>query len=548
MLTLNGISQKIRENLYLILILLFSLALIAVNYIWVTRDIAPPPWDQAWYLETSENLYQALREDGVFGLVKSFSHALNGAKAPLISILPLPFYLLFGNSELSAMCVNFSFLLLLSYFLFRLVEFISNKKVAFLSVLITQTMPLFIGINRQFYVEYGLTTLVIMFLFFLVKSDYLQNKRYNIGIGILLGLGLLMKSLFILYIAAPALWILYLRNKYKSDIFKPYFLLEILKIAVIGFLICAIWYIPNIKSIVSFAVLVGFGGMAGHYGSRDIFSWGIISNYWKMLINACASFYYFMIALISAVLRLGYSFFGGESEKLIKNGYKGFLFVWFFIPFMVFTFGINKDMRFIMPVLPVLSVFASLMICGLLSRVKSSAIYWIVCILIIAYPSYVIFGNSFIDKAIARDFKTIYTPDTTDWKANEIIEYIYRETYKQNNPSSWTIVALEHPYLNYNTYAYIASSKHYTYPLQFVNLGYDQSDINKTVETFFSYFKPSFVIVQEGISSALIEWANKANDEVRKRMDNKELPYGKDKVFELSNGVKIILYKRLKNT
>lgn len=548
MLQVSRIGQVLRSNFYLSLIFLFSFSLIIVNYIWVKSDIAPPPWDQAFYLEHSQYLYHNWVKDGFIGLLKTFAHALNGNKAPLISLIPLPFYFIFGNSEMVSMFVNFFFLLLLSYFLFRLVEHISNQRVAFLSVLITQTVPLFVGLNRQFFVEYGLATFVVMFLYCLVKSDYFQNKHWNLWLGVLLGLGVLMKILFVLYIFFPVLWIIYLRSKYKKDIFKFGFIKELFEICFIGGVIASVWYIPNLKSVLGFAFSAAFGDISVHYGSTDVFNFDVIFNYWKYLMNSAFSIYYSFAFLITAVLSLLISFvykvFGEKKTGVIRNDFRLFLALWFFCPFIIFTLGVSKDMRFVLPLIPVISVFIAAVV-DFVFRRKNKIIFLLVSIAIVIYPIVALFKSSFLIESSARDFKGVYMPDPIDWKTDEVVEYIYKEMYKLDNPSVWNIVGVEHSALNANTYSYFAAKRDYPYPITFTNLGYNQENLDDVL-TRFPNLKPSFVILEEGIDSSKLEaWANKANDPVKELLDARGLPYVKDKVFELTNGVKIVLYKKI---
>ena len=142
------------RSLLLALSLAFSGFIIAVNYIWVLKNITPPAWDQAWYLYHSKLLYKALTQDGLMGLAKSIP-LCTPDKAPLLPIMTLPFYLIFGNNEISALISPFPYILLMSYFLFRFVEQLRNTRAAFISVLVVQTMPMFFILSKDFLVDYG---------------------------------------------------------------------------------------------------------------------------------------------------------------------------------------------------------------------------------------------------------------------------------------------------------------------------------------------------------------------------------------------------------
>jgi len=59
-------------------------------------DHAPPQWDDSWYLTNSLVMYDALTDGGVLGFAKQFFSIL-GFKAPLITVLPTPIFLVLGR-------------------------------------------------------------------------------------------------------------------------------------------------------------------------------------------------------------------------------------------------------------------------------------------------------------------------------------------------------------------------------------------------------------------------------------------------------------------
>ena len=52
-------------------------------------------------LEVSQYLYHGLTDYGILGLLYKFIHAMQ-AKPPLVSLLPVPMYLLFGNHAMGS--------------------------------------------------------------------------------------------------------------------------------------------------------------------------------------------------------------------------------------------------------------------------------------------------------------------------------------------------------------------------------------------------------------------------------------------------------------
>ena len=246
-------------------------------------DFVPPMWDQADYLLHSQYLYHALTERGVSAFYASFLRSLT-YKAPLISALPVPFYLIFGNSYKTALLVNLAFMIAGSVFLFKLGERLFGKMEGILAVLILYTFPLIFAMSREFLVEYGLMVIVISWFYFLLKSDSFRERRIAYALGVVLGLGLLMKISFPLYIFAPTLFIL--ASLFREERKVTVALLKNTAIIVgIAVLIAAPWYIRNFESVLNFAIMSGFSERAKEYGTGNVFSLHTILSYWLILIN-----------------------------------------------------------------------------------------------------------------------------------------------------------------------------------------------------------------------------------------------------------------------
>src|SRR5258708_3265883 len=92
--TLNEDPIGLRTGLaFLLAMCLFFLATTAI---WGALHRAPPNWDDGWYLTNSLQRFDHLVDRGIFGYAKGFLSVL-GVKAPLITVLPTPFYLIFGR-------------------------------------------------------------------------------------------------------------------------------------------------------------------------------------------------------------------------------------------------------------------------------------------------------------------------------------------------------------------------------------------------------------------------------------------------------------------
>ena len=153
---------------------LFTLYLLRVNDAYYRANTQTPTYDEAWYMETSLHLYHRLTDGNLNEFLDAFRRAF-GTKAPLLSLLPLPFYLVFGTSHHSALLVNSLFLAVSNLYLFLLVRRLFSAEAGLASVVFYQTMPLVYGLSRAVMAEYGLSTLIIVWLYYLVASNRLTE-------------------------------------------------------------------------------------------------------------------------------------------------------------------------------------------------------------------------------------------------------------------------------------------------------------------------------------------------------------------------------------
>src|SRR5258708_21121633 len=178
--------------------------LAAVNFYYCHRSQNPTFWDDSYYLRGSLELYDALTDKGISGFASAFAQ-LYGSRAPLICVFPIPIYLMFGREYDPRSLVGIGFLVLISVYLFRLGARLWSPREGLLAVAIVQTMPLVYGLSRQFLVDYGLATIVVMSMYYLLCSPSLTAAGTMVRLGVLLGIGILMKVTFPLYSGAATM-------------------------------------------------------------------------------------------------------------------------------------------------------------------------------------------------------------------------------------------------------------------------------------------------------------------------------------------------------
>src|SRR5262249_43822212 len=150
-------------------------------------------------------VYDGLTDGGVAGLVQQF-FSVFGFKAPLMSALPLPFYLFFGRHWQVAYLVNVGAMLLLFSTVYEVGRRLANDGAAGAAVAIAATMPLLYGLSRWFLVEYTMTAMVMAVVWLVLSSPDLRSRRACLFVGVLCGFGLLLKASFALFVLVPLGW------------------------------------------------------------------------------------------------------------------------------------------------------------------------------------------------------------------------------------------------------------------------------------------------------------------------------------------------------
>ncbi len=433
-------------NKPLILVFVWSLIFIFFTTLWIVIDNKPPAQDQAYYLTGAESLYQTLKDEGLLGFLSQTTTVL-GRKAPLISISPIPLYAIFGPSQKIALSVNIIFFVLFVIFFYLLIRKLHNSYIAFLSILIVSTMPIFYGLVRNFFVEFGLMTLVIMWLYFLLKTDSLANKKYLVFLGIVSGLGMLMKFHFFIFTALP-----FLLKGYQN--FKKYrnprkIVTAILLVGFPAFIVAGPWYSQNILTVLWHAKRATDPQLLGDYYYGNPFTIDVISRYFTDLINYAVSPYYIILFLIFSLAVI-------LTKKKIKI--HGALLSYFFLPFIVFFFGPNKDYRFMLPLVP----FLGFLIAYLFTKVLGKS--YKLAFISVAFPILVFVNSSVANNFVLKEKISLgpllfygsrvgyaEKPESDYFPNEQVINTIKRESFKA---PSILISASEDRYLNINNLQY----------------------------------------------------------------------------------------------
>lgn len=516
------------------LLALFTLLLVAININYTIADRRPPTYDDAWYLENSLIFYHHLTEGGLRAFLPAYASSF-GTKAPLISVLPIPFYLIFGISQNVALLVNNAFIIITNIFLFLLVRrLFDSPTLALSSVVFYQTMPLAYGLSRAFMADYGLVALIIVWLYFLLVWDHLSIPPVNILLGILLGVGLLIKITFPAYIAGPLLLCLYQRRTWRP----------LVTMTLTALPIAATWYAFNLPVILRYAWQGAYGEIGAQYGFGGLKHWLIL------VIERGLSLYY-----TAALLLLGLAVLALRRPVALSPPRPlAFLLAWLLPPLLATALGRNREIRLFIPLLPVFAIFLAYAASQLTRRAwlpVALALFPVALYAELSFHSlhltprhhdhdhpiklgpFVVFGP---DLGWARP------PDSQGaWDQRRVLEALHTLGVPPLTPR-YVVVGVEHPYLNANLLSYF--NAYSRYPYLFTSLGYAEGSVDRALERVYQ-LDARYLIMGEGFHTTdLVGFLNQVNTEVQRRLDRNQLPFRLRAKVTLTHGIHAVIWEK----
>jgi hypothetical protein len=398
-----------------------SLFFLGATFLWLRLDRTPPSWDDAFYLSSSLQMFDALVEGGLASYGASFLRVM-ATKPPLIAILPTPIYLIAGRHAHAAYAVNLISLLILLAALYQLGKRYASRRAGLLAVYIAGTIPVIYGLARWYLVECSLMAIVCVIILLLATWDDSSSLRNGFLVGILVGLGLLMKVSFPLYVAAP---ILCFAARTRGAILRPKVLLAA---AVPAVLLAAPWYLFNIRLAIATALEAGSDETAKLYRTGDVLSLSTIGRYFYGLINAGPALYF--IALLLLLLTMA-----RKAPPAAKAGLQ-LCAVWT-APLLFLLFGRYRELRYASPLYPAIALALGILIDAALERravIARTITYGLLALPMLGMlqNSFRVFGSggSTLSRLLLVESKLAYARpyDPRPWPQQQIMADIYRLT------------------------------------------------------------------------------------------------------------------------
>jgi 4-amino-4-deoxy-L-arabinose transferase-like glycosyltransferase len=351
-------NARLRESQLSSLLVGLAIAAVALaTLLAIQADHTPPYWDQAWYMAQGLEQLDALRVGDLSDWFAAWT-TLDHARPSLVPLLTVPFYLIFGRAAASALYLNALMLSATMLFVYLLGWRMIRPAVGLAAALLVAAYPLTVGLTRILLVETTLTAMVALALLALWASEGVTRLSWSIVTGIALGLGLLTKVFFPVFVAAPVAivtWqaiVVYRRSDRQQ---RRALLRNALLMLGVALAIAGPWYAINAGPMVTRSMDTAFGVEAQPYGPANPWHAQQLAAYLRTFatrIVAPAGFALFVLGAAAVALNW---------RRLLatQRWAAGYLLAAVGVTYAVFTSLNNQDPKHISAILPAVALLSS---------------------------------------------------------------------------------------------------------------------------------------------------------------------------------------------
>lgn len=366
--------QKQQSRQYNELLTLVGIWLVSAlcDRLWIAIDHSVPAWDQTNHLTGSLNYLNALQHPQ--GLREEWWQRfwiLTSKYPPFTYIATAPFQQIFGAGPDQALLVNLLFTAVLIVAVYGIGKHLFNKQVGFWAVVVCLLLPRLYIVRLNYLIDYPLTALIAASFWCLTvwrdAKTWWQKWRWALGFGFCFGLAVMTKQSVLWFLLVPLLWLF--RTHLKQRNWGR--LAQLIGGLLLSVFIFNSWYRTNWifffsaeqRGIASAAILEGDPPL------NTIAAW---TYYWRDLPSA-VSLPLLIVPLLGLLLHICLVVIDAvKRKKWNRNNNSNLLhqvsgsrstaskFRWLALfliaSYLICSAIVNKDQRYIMPYLPILSV------------------------------------------------------------------------------------------------------------------------------------------------------------------------------------------------
>ena len=324
----------------LLLVLLFAV-LCAVSATWVQIDQRPPEWDHANHLERAVDCYRSLRvvsDSGAREILEASSFY-----PPVVTCAAGALYFVFPIVPLTAQVVMMGFLGLAMACVYGLGTRLSGPETGLWAAFFLGTAPFVVFSLTNFQLDLPLAAMVALALYALVRTEAFIDTRWSLALGVALGLGMLTKPPFAIYVLPPFLWALWRAMRALGGARSLGRVVAALGVAAA---LALPWYGPRLFGLPMQILSRSFKQAAEQQNPEPLTAAGL-SYYPRVLPTE--------FGLLAGLLLLWGLWALGRDRAA-----RALLWLATLVPFAVFSLIQNKNLRYTLPILPAAALVAAI--------------------------------------------------------------------------------------------------------------------------------------------------------------------------------------------
>lgn len=374
-------------------------ALVALVAVWLALDRRPPEWDHANHLERAVLCARDLATGDVDAILERSSFY-----PPLVLCAAAAVYRLWPTDVAAGQSVILAFLALGMAATYLLGRRVADRGTGLAAALLFATAPFVVFSTLRFQLDLPLAAMVATALWALAATERFTRAHPALLAGLVLGLGMLTKPTFPVYVLPPMVLMLP-RVRARG----PW-----INVAVTGLVALAVslpWYGLRLMGMLSQIGSRSFK-QAAESGHPEPMSWAAVAYYPRLSVTQFG---------VIAVLALA----AGLVVAIRRR--QGMIVAALLVPFLVFTSIQNKNLRYTLPLLPVAAIVAAMALSALGRRAKPVAV-GVAVLAGIAQVSATMFAVPALPDLpwLGESWVLTSKPVREDWKHREILGLIAR--------------------------------------------------------------------------------------------------------------------------
>ncbi|MBF0331644.1 MAG: glycosyltransferase family 39 protein [Candidatus Omnitrophica bacterium] len=348
---INNISKHVaRHSLFYAVTLSLIVLYGFVNFVWLHENRYLYGQDEFQHLIITLNYHHALVTD--FPKFISTLFTQSGFWPPFYHIMAALFCLPFGYSYVCAGMTNMLYLLVLLSSVYFIGQRVFDRNVGVIAVVCLAFYPAVFVASRVFNPDFALTAVVSLAIAFLIASDGFSRPRISLWLGVICGVGMLVKQTFVFFFLGPLVVVLFgVVVRGQAELLSHSRQLRNAAVSLcVGVAVALPWYVVNAALVFNRSSMFQWdmahrkGGIGSSYVTKLVFQPDKFFNYVPMLVNEGITLAFFIF-----LIGMGVFFCRRKSMRSL-------LFLWILIPYVVLSFSFQKEIRFLLPIFPALAL------------------------------------------------------------------------------------------------------------------------------------------------------------------------------------------------